>query len=242
MRIALLLVVLGCSGTSFVAKPLPELVANRPPTTPIAVQALQLPSGEALSWDVHWHGMTIGRVEMSSGDAEVQTTFVTSALASSIAKVDYQLTTVLDRSTARPRSSRETLGRDGTTAHHEVVFDGDGYAIGEPAERRPVPQGAAHTLHTALGAIRAWAHPDAASGFLFVVHEGRLFHLTLARPIPETLVGTDAIKIACRVRPHDGKGDVLALTIWLTATEARLPFRIAISGDEEQMTADLVDT
>lgn len=241
MRIALLLVFLGCTGTSFVAKPLPELVVNVPPTAPIQVQALQLPSGEALSWDVHWHGMTIGRAEMSSGDIEIQTTFVTSALASSIARVDYGLTTVLDRSTARPQSSRETLGRDGTTSHHEVVFDGESYTLGEPAVRIPVPQGAAHTLHTALGAIRAWAHPEAKAGFLFVVHDGRLFHLTLARPVPETLLGTEALKIACRIRPHDGKGDVVTLTIWLTATEARLPFRIAISGDEEQMTADLVD-
>ena len=184
MRIALLVVVLGsngCSGTGLVAKPLPELVATQTPTAAIEVPTLQLPVGEALVWDVRYHGMTIGRAEMSTGETEVGTKFETGALASSIASIHYDATTVLDRSTARPRSARETLARDGTTAHHVVAFDHENYTLGEPAVRKAVPQGAAHTLHTALGTIRAWAGPEAVAGFLFVVHGGRVFHLTLAR-------------------------------------------------------------
>jgi hypothetical protein len=241
MRIALLLVLVGCAGSNLVAKPLPELVANLRPTVPIEVAALQLAAGEALRWDVHFHGMTLGRAELSSGDLEVTTKFQTGALASSIAQVDYELTTVLDRANARPSSARETLSRDGATTHHEVAFQSSSYTVGEPAVRHAVPQGGAHTLHTALGAIRAWAQPDAAAGFLFVVHAGKLYHLTLARPIAETLLGTRSLKVTCRVRPHDGDGDVIALSIWLTATPERIPFRIAIAGDDSQLTADIVD-
>jgi|SRR5665647_286891 len=240
MRIALLLVVIGCAGPNLVARPLPELVANVRPTAPIEVSALQLPTGEALRWDVHYHGMTLGRAELSSGELEVTTRFQTGALASSIALIDYELTTVLDRSAARPSTARETLSRDGTTTHHEVTFDAESYTVGEPPVRNRVPQGTPHTLHTALGAIRAWAQPDAVAGFLFVVHAGKLYQLTLARPNPETLLGTEALKIACRIRPQDGDGDIITLSIWLTATPERIPFRIAIAGDDS-VTADLVD-
>ncbi len=232
----------GCAGPGLVFKPLPELVVNASPSSPIEVRSLQLPAGEALTWDVTYHGLTLGRAEMSIGELEVATKFQTGALASSIAQVDYALTTVLERTTARPARARETLSKDGTTTHHDVSFDGETYTLGEPPVRHGVPNGGAHSLHTALGAIRAWANPDAAAGFLFVVHAGRLYHLTLARPVPETLLGTEAIKIACRIRPHDGRGDVIALSIWLTASSERIPFRISIAGEDASITADLVDT
>ena len=241
MRIALLVMLVGCSGGGFVAKPLPELVANRSPTVPIEVQALQLPAGEALVWNVSWHGMTIGRAEMSTGDQEIATKFETGALASSIAKVHYDLTTVLDRPAALPRTASETLAHDGTTTHHEVAFDGSTYSFADPPASHAVPRGSAHDLNTALGTIRAWAIPEAAAGFLYVVHAGRLYQVTLARPVPEMLLGTQTLKIACRIRPHDGTGDVVALSIWLTANEARIPMRFEIAGDDSQLTAELVD-
>ena len=84
-KAAVLVCLLGCGEPKYVAKPLPELIAN-PKRTPIAVPALLMPDGERLRWEVHHKGFTIGRAELVVGGSRISSRFKTSQLASMFAR------------------------------------------------------------------------------------------------------------------------------------------------------------
>jgi hypothetical protein len=214
---------------------LPELAAVRAPAA-IAVRELRMPAGESLIWSVSLHGLTIGRAELVAGADEIRSRFRTGGLASSVASVRHDLITAVDRAAARAATERETLVVDGETTEVSATFDGTGYAVGGRAH--PVP-GGVHTLHTALGVVRAWADRDAGPGYLFVVHAGKLFRLELAQPTAAELAGVRALRVDGRIRPVD-RGDAVAIALWLSADPARLPLRIEIRAEAAQLTAELV--
>jgi hypothetical protein len=235
-----LVAIAACADPAFTPIPLGQLVA---PATPkqqsAAIRALLLPPRESLIWDVRAGGMTIGRAELDIGDTDVHSQFRTSAIASMFATIHHELVTTIDRAAARPQTATETLVMSGETDHTQVAFDGNGYTVAN-APRVGVPDGnVAHTLHSALGWVRAWAAADAAPSYLYVLEDAQLFRLELARPMHEELRGVDTLRIDGVIR--GGAGDApIAMTLWLSADDERKPLRLTIIADKLHVTAELV--
>lgn len=231
------------AGGSLPVQPLPELVAPQPAAEPIAVSELLLVPEERMMWDVHWKGLTIGRIELTVGANEVHSRFQTGKLISSVTSIQHELATVLDRTAARAHSQHETLAVDGEARTIDATFDDTGYSIdGRPAAQAAPASAAAgsrvHTLHSALGALRAWARPGAVPGFLVVLVGGEQLRLELGEPVEEALRDRPALRIAARAQGGDAPA---AITIWLDAAEDRTPLRIEIANESGRMTAELID-
>ncbi len=243
MRAFLLLSVLAACEPSLQRRPLPELV-RQAPLTAITVPQLMLVPGEQFSWNVNAKGFTIGRADLEvAGPAdgspskmnEVKSRFETSRLASAFARMRHELTTVVDRTGAR--AATELVQFDGQTSRTTLELRGPRYLAGDKVGT--IPDGnVGHTLHSALGVIRAWASPDAHAGFLYVVHDGGVYRIDLAQPIVEDMRGTRTLRIPARIR-----GEVsVSLTIWLTDSDDRTPLRLEIGADGVQLTAELLVT
>jgi hypothetical protein len=186
----------------------------------IAPRALLLNPGEAFIWDIQWKGITVARAEMFVDEAEVRSRLATGALASSIAHVKHELVTQLDRANARPRGGEEILVEDDDT------------------RSAPIPNGKlGHSIHTTLGALRAWADPDAKPGYLQVLHLGELYRVDVEQPFVEELQGTPTLKVIGHVRMKEPA----TITIWFTADPGRIPMRFEISRDGSKVVAALVD-
>lgn len=233
MRSLLLLLLLGCE-PSLAHKPLPELV-RQAPLTAISVPMLMLVPGEQWTWNVHAKGFTIGRAELAVEEHQVTSRFETGRLVSTFARVRHELATVVDRSGAR--AATELLEVDGETSRTSIEFRGAGYFSGGKAGT--VPDGnVGHTLHSALGLIRAWASPDARAGFIYAVHDGVVFRIDLARPFVEDMRGKRTLRIDTRIH-----GDIqVSVTIWLSAGDDRTPLRFEIGADDVHLTAELLGT
>lgn len=221
MRVAMMVLVLaGCAGEPrLLPKALPPLVAPEPraQVLEIAVTELGLAVGEHWIWEVRAGGFSIGRIELTVGESEVTSRFRTGALASAIAAIEHDLVTFIDRALSRPQSASERLDFAGKLRQFTTQFAGT----------------TTHSFHTALGAIRTWATPQARAGFLHVVHANKLFRLELARPI----VQQDRLRVDGHIIGIDTD---YGLTIWLDAR--RTPVRIEVRDGDDRVTAELVDT
>lgn len=224
-------------GPGIPIQPLPELVMAEAPAAPIAVRELLLVPQERMIWDVHWKGLTVGRVELAVDGDEVHSRFRTGSVVSTVTSVQHELATVLDRVGARPASQREALTVDGEARAIDAVFDGAGYRIeGQPPHT--VKHGSVHTLHSAIGVLRAWARPGAKPGFLFVLFAGELLRLEVAEPVAEQLGDRATLRIDGRAV---GGATPAIVTIWLRAGEDRTPLRIELASDDSRVTAELLD-
>jgi len=233
---ALLLVCLvACGEPKYVAKPLPELIAN-PRRAAISVSAVLLPDGERLRWEVHHKGFTIGRAELVVGGARITSRFRTSQLASMFARAEHELTTTLAHAGTYPDFASEAAVVDGEHENYEISFDRSVYVIAGKARR--IPDGVGHTLHSALGVLRAWASPTARPGYLNVLHAGELYRLDVDTPTREDWRGTPTLKIEARIL---GTEKPILVTMWLTANGPHIPIRIAISHDGKQLDAERID-
>ncbi|MGE0397244.1 MAG: DUF3108 domain-containing protein [Kofleriaceae bacterium] len=244
MRTAVIAVVFAtacASGSAFAPKPVPELVATGSPLGPLDASKFVLESGESYAWNVQFQGLSIGRAEVVVGDQEVRSRFETNALASSFARVRYELVSVLDRNAHRPLGANETAELDGETTTTNASFDGKSYSLGQPPVAHSVPDGNVHTLQSALGVIRGWAQPQARGGVLHVLVGGRIHKLVLSRPIPEELYSAPAIKVSGRAAPLEGSGAPVSFAMWITNTPARVPLRVEVNGDGKTVTAELID-
>jgi hypothetical protein len=222
----------------FPIKPLPELVVARSPVAPIIVRELLLVPQEKMIWDVHWKGLTVGRLELTVGADDVNSRFKTGAIVSTMTAVNHELATLVDRLGARPDSQHESLTVDGEAKTIDATFDPTGYRI-NAGDLKTVQKGIQmHTLHTALGALRAWARPGAKPGFLLMLVAGRELRLELAEPIAEQLQDRPTLRVDGRVR---GGEQPASVTIWLHAGEDRTPLRIEIASDDARITAEIVD-
>jgi hypothetical protein len=212
-RVLIIVALTACSSErSYVARPLPPLVAPTPPSEVGEIQAARLgfQEGERFVWEVTLRGMTIGRLELAVHGGSIRSRFATGTLASAIATVEHDLVTVI--ADGRPLSSRERFDLDGKIRHFSTQFEGT----------------RSHSIHTALGAIRTWAERGAHAGFLHVMVGDRLARLELQPP--SELQGTLQI---------DGKlvglDDPVSLTMYLDAT-ARAFTRIEARASGEQVT------
>lgn len=234
-KILVLLLLAACGEPQLAATTLPTLISN-PRRTPIVVNRLVMPDGERLRWEVHHKGFTIGRAELVVGGARITSRFRTSQLASMFAKAEHELTTSLAHAGTYPDYASEAANVDGTPEKYEVMFDRSVYVIdGKP---RRVTDGVAHTMHSALGVLRAWASTTARPGFINVLHAGELFKLDVDTPMREDWRGTATLRIEGRIL---GTEKPILVTIWVTDDERRIPVRIAITHDGKQLDAEKLD-
>jgi hypothetical protein len=214
-----MIVLVGCAGEPrLVMKPLPPLVVPTPraQVREIIVPHIGLEVGEQWIWDVQVRGMSIGRIDMHVGEAQIESRFRMGALASAFASVEHDLVTLVDRVRGTAASASERVELAGKVRQFTVELAGT----------------TAYSFHTAIGAIRGWASAEAPPGFLHVVHADQMFRVELAQPI----VQQELLRIDGRIVG----GDIdLVLTMWLDA--ARAPVRIEVRDGEDRVTAQLID-
>lgn len=233
MRLASLWIVLCACEPTFRPPVLPELVAAPAKPQPITSVSLYLVPGESMIWDVHAQGFTIARAVLDVGDGEVRSRFRTNKLASRISNVSHDLMTTIRA--GRATEATETVRGLGLNTSMVMRFTGSRIATGEG--ELVVPNGnLGHTLHSALGAIRGWASPDASPGYLYVVLAGELFRLDVSQPIHEKLQDKPTLRIDARIRTRG-----IGITIWLRPRD-RVPLRVEIRADDGRITAELVPT
>src|SRR3569623_2249113 len=161
MRSALILCLASCgSAASFKPAPLPPLVAAKPSERPISPHELLLVPGEHMIYEVHVHGITVGKVEESLGETEVESHFQTDSIAAALATGHHDLSTVLARGNAR------------------AVIGSEQLVIGDDAKHFDVDGKNGQTVHTALGLLRAWVASDAVAGFMTVQELGHSYRMT----------------------------------------------------------------
>ncbi|MEO8701739.1 MAG: DUF3108 domain-containing protein [Kofleriaceae bacterium] len=206
------------------------------------MQTLHLVPGETMVWDIHMGGINIGRAELDVTEGRVQSRFTTSKLASTFAKVHHELTTFLDPANSRPVHSTEVIDVDGDHQLFESDFEGPRVETQGELRGAMVPGGNfGHTLHSALGLLRAWSAEDAPAGYLYIAQGGELFRLDFMRPLVENLQGATTLRIECRVKGTP-KIPTVGITLWLSDTPERTPLRIEIRSDDVKLTAELVTT
>lgn len=220
-RLLLFALLAGCAGPHLNHQALPELAAPAK-VAQAQVIPLMLGTGERMIWDVSAHGMTIGRVELVVGAMDVRSSFNTTGIAAAFANAHHELATQLDRQAARATAMSETLVVDGETKQSEGALD-----AGQ------------HTMHSALGWVRAWAKPGAQGAFLLVRHLTTVYRLDVAPPVVEDLNGVKTLRVDCEVRAPD-KSDPVPFAIWLSADERRIPMKLVFDTKGGHITADLI--
>lgn len=190
-------------------------------------------------WEVYWRGVLIGNASLAVDTRRARSTFSTGILARALAEVRYELTTELADRVAREASELVVL--DGETTRTELRLDGSRYRI----NTRPgdVPGGTAlHTLHSALGALRAWAAPNASRAYLWLALRGKLYRLDATPPASETLDGISTLRVECVVRALDPAMDQAFVTVWLSTSADHTPVRIVVETGGERIAAQLTET
>jgi hypothetical protein len=214
-------------------RPLPELVKPQP-LVAIQVPMLMFSPGETMTWNVTAKGFTIGRADLGVSEHAVHSRFETGKLVSAFARVHHELQTVLGASA--PTTSSEVLDVDGEVTRADSEFNGPRYRVGDKVGM--VPNGnLGHTLHSALGTLRAWASPDARAGFLYVLHAGDLLRIDVAQPLVEKLRGVSTLRIELRIHAEE----LVAVTMWLRASD-RVPVRFEAAAADAKVIAELLET
>ena len=195
--------------------------------------------GEQMVWEVYWRGVLIGNASLTVDARGAHSKFATGILARALADVRYELTTTLAAHVARTASELVVL--DGETTRTELQLDGARYAMNKL--RGDVPGGTAlHTLHSALGALRAWAEPGTERGYAWLALRGKLYRIDASPPQAETLDGLRTLRIDCVVRALDPTLDQVDVTLWLSASADRTPVRIVVETSGERIAAQLTET
>jgi hypothetical protein len=224
---------ISCAGRSHFRPPeLPELVAVVRPTTPLTAPELLLVPGERMIWDVQAKGFSIARAELTVGDQQVTSRVETGVLASTVTSLRHELSTMIDVEHARTASAHETLVLEGKTTVIDVVFDDSGYML---EGRQHVARPGVHTIHSALGLLRAWVAPDARAGVLPILVAGQLYWLEVATPSLTELSGTSMYRVDCRI---PGLGSV---SLWFSITDEHVPSRIEVTTSDGKLTAELIE-
>ena len=222
IRTTLLLLCLASCGSAagFKPAPLPPLVAAKAPEKPIAPHELLLVPGEHMIYEVHLHGITVGRVELTVGDTEVTSHFQTDSLAAALATVHHDLSTVIDRGNARAVIGSEQLVIGSETKH----FDLDGKN--------------GQTLHTAIGLMRAWVATDAAPGFVTVQELGHVYRVAFKRPLVEEVDGTKLFRVDAAINTKTPT----TIQIWFATTPDHKPMKFEIANEDFHVVANLIPT
>ena len=216
-----------------------------PPPTPLPATGLLAP-GEAMVWDIYWQGLEIGRADLTVGPTEARSSFSTTALARAFANVRYALLTTIDRSAGTgagaARASHEQLLLGGEDTRVDARLAGEHYTLdGGPDQQ--VPGGTPlHTLHTAIGSLRAWSRDDAPPAYLWFVLRHTLYRLDVERPRRGEARGHRALQIHGIVRAIDRSIDPVDVTVWLATSPDRTPLRFVVVAGGERVSAELTET
>lgn len=197
-----------CNEPRVVLKPLPPLAAPTGPIVEVAPTKLGFVAGEHFIWEVQVRGMVIGRVELSVDEHAITSVFRTSRLVSAFASAEHELVTPMGEGIAAER-----LDYDGKQRHaqHDIAT--------------------IHTLHTALGAIRAWAEQGARPGFLDIAVVDERVRLTLERPT----ANEELLRVDGSAKLDD---EIASISLWFDRDTR--PVRIEVRADREQISAELV--
>ena len=212
----------------------------QPPPRSLADVAPRLAPGEQTAWNVFYQGVPIGRADLIVGDRAARTTFQTSRAARVLAAAHLELLTALDRGRVRGVRERLTLGRE--TARAEAIVEGASYAP-PGGEARRVPGGARlHTVHSALGVVRAWSAERApAPGYLWLWSGGQLYRLDVARPSRDDVLGVKALRVDGTVRAPHLPG-AITVAVWLAANADRTPIRLSLRTGPHVLAAELSES
>jgi hypothetical protein len=220
MKIFACAILVAACGTGAEFKPvaLPELVAARQADGAIAPRELMLVPGEHMVFEVHLHGIDVGKAELEVGETEVTSRFATDSLAAALVSVHHDLSTVLDRPNARAALASENLVVGSETKHFD--FDGKN----------------GQTVHTTLGLLRAWVTADAAPGFITIVELGHRYRMTVKRPLVEDLQGTKTFHVSATLNTKTPT----TVEMWFTVSPEHMPLRFEVLNDDVHATATLV--
>jgi len=196
------------------------------PPLALGAEPVVLVRGEQMVWDVFWQGLAIGRAELRVGPYEARSVFATGTLASALADVRHELTTALDGE----RRAHEVVVYDGETRRRDVAID------------RAPGGGTLHTLHSALGAIRAWSRGEAPRAYVWLVVDGDRYRVDLEHPVRDRTDLGRALRVECTVRPLVAGVDPLDVTIWLADTEERTPVRFVVVSGDHRLSAELSES
>ena len=210
-----------------------------PPPTALALTAPQLHRGEEMAWDVFWQGMQVGHAELVTGVGEVRASFRTGTLASAIANVRYDMTTVVQA--ARVRSTTEILSRSSTNRRVDVELGASSFTLRGQVPRRTPDGQPLHTLTSALAIVRAWSQPTAPQGYLWLVHGGELYRLDVFPPVGDEALGKKALRVDAVVRAIDHSVN-LDVSIWLARDANRTPLRFVVEEGGDRVSAELVES
>lgn len=216
MHRLLLVALLASCEPPLVLVPLPPLV-RAAPAVALDRAPPQLIAGEHLAWQVHAHALAIGRAtyEVATDGTVAAARFRTGRLASSFARVRYELTSRLD-----PRGvaigSDEVVELDGRRTSTSVATG-------------------AHTIVTALAVVRGWAGAGAPPGFLTLAVGDTAYKLELGRPLVEPLRDVAALRV-------EGRVGAVTFTLWFADDAVRTPLRIEVRSSDLQITAELLAT
>jgi hypothetical protein len=221
MRILLLAWLASCgSAAAFKPEPLPPLIAAPQAAHVIAPHELMLVPGEHLRFAVRMHGIDVGTVELEVGETEVTSRFVTDSLAGALMSVHHDLTTLLDRRTARMTSASENIAIGDDVKHFEM--DGKN----------------GQSVHAALGILRSWVAADATPGLLAVQELGHQYRLSVKRPLVEELEGTKTFHVTAVANTKAAT----TIEIWFAVTPDHLPLRFELVTADYHVTANLIPT
>lgn len=207
------------------------------PKTELAAIAPLLPVGEQLSWTVTWMEVAVGQVDLNVSAAGAHSTFQTGTLARALLDLRYELATTIDR--GGPRAVTESIVRRGSSQHIAATIAGTSYRIGtEPPKLAPGDQ-RIHTLHTALGIVRAWSlHEVTDSAYLWLLHRGALYRLDVFPPHGDAVGDRAALRVDGTVRALDRSRE-LDVSIWLAPSADRTPLQIVVRAGDDVVSAQL---
>jgi len=207
------------------------------PTTELAAITPLLPIGEQLSWTVTWMEVAVGQLDLNVTERGAHSAFVTGTLARALLDLRFELATVFDRS--GPRTVTESMVRRGQREDIAATITGTSYRIGTaPAKLAPGNQ-RIHTLHTALGIVRAWSlHEVTDTAYLWLLHRGALYRLDVFPPRKDAVGVRAALRVDGSVRALDRSRE-LDVSIWLAPSADRTPLQIVIRSGEDVVSAEL---
>lgn len=220
----------------------PEALPS-PADPPLADIAPQLPAGEETVWNVFYQGVHVGRVDQIVGAESVRSQFDTGRLASLFGSGHLELATSLEG--GHVRAVREVLTQGRAVTRTEAAIDGAWYTPLDAPEGEALPVPGAtrlHTVHSALGAVRAWsARPGPLPGYLWLWSGGQLYRLDVARPERDEALGLRALRVDGTVRaPH--LPDPIELSLWLAANADRTPVRLSLSSGPHRVAAEVAES
>lgn len=237
MRRAVFVILIGL--TACARRPGTQAAVPEAPPTALALTAPQLHRGEEMAWDVFWQGMQVGHAELVTGAGEVRASFRTGTLASAIANVRYEMTTVVGQD--RARSTTEVVSRRGTSERVDVDLGASSFTLRGHTPRRTPDGQPLHTLTSALAIVRIWSHTTAPQGYLWLVHGGELYRLDVFPPVGDEALGKKALRIDAVVRALD-RSVTLDVSIWLARNADRTPLRFVVEEGGDRVSAELVES